>query len=195
MGPQHEVASEAKESFLLWSKYGEVQARSLEHALSRKGHWQGCFIGFLLRGGVPAGQVQLRYSGRSRSKCQVQRCCTRYAVAVSTWGVMSSASASVRHSRFTLGALVSSARYKASAHSTLWASAARLSMHVHAHTHTHATQIRLYFIPQILFLFPGNCDWALLVTPGQRCPCFPLPCPQASFPTEPECFHLPFYIS
>lgn len=44
-------SSEAKESLIVSSKNGEVQARPLESMLFPKGYGWGCFIGFLSVGG------------------------------------------------------------------------------------------------------------------------------------------------
>ena len=122
---------------------------TLEHSLTG---CQRCALSgsFSRRGPGPPGQVQLCGS-RSRAQGPVQRLCTRPAATILNWasctGSLLAAQADVSGSPFTLGTLVWSARCEASAWSTLRARETRLS--------TKEKKVRLYFLTQVLFLFPG----------------------------------------
>ena len=69
---QTKCGSEAKESLIISSKNGEVQARALESMLFPKGYGWGCFIGFLSEGvghsSHAAGGV---LAGSGQSSCAV----------------------------------------------------------------------------------------------------------------------------
>ena len=119
-------ASEAKKSFILGSKNGEVRAPALESTLSPNRQRWGCFIGIL-------------WAGRRRGRgSRDQDLCAGAAslrtvppAAILNQGVECSCARPVELrcgcQRFTLGTLVRSARCEASIHGTLWASETRLS--------------------------------------------------------------------
>lgn len=127
--------------------------------LSLKGYWQDYFTG-LLSVGREAVCLGVRHS------CAAQRApgwrlgcsISAHGMQPPSWiaGVHCTSAHSLLtwaswRSLFTLGTLLRSARSKASAHGTLWASETRLS--------TKETKVRFYFVTQV----PTVISWELLM--------------------------------
>ena len=140
--------------------------------LSSTGRGQGCYIRIVRGAGRgrsfcrAGGRAQLRCSG-SRSQGGQQNLCPRLTATILNCrlgsGFCTPRLPELRcwYGPFTWGTPVRRAWCEASARRTLWASETRLST-------KEKKKVRLYFITQVLILFPKNCSWALLVTKGRK---------------------------
>ena len=125
---------------------------------------RGCFAGVSSAAegaGVPLDLAKLRRS-RSRSQRRVQPPCTRPAAAILNCSVVCGASArpqaAVSGKPFRSRNADLKCRVEVFVHGVVCESEARRD------TKKKKKKVRLYFITQILFLFLGNFEWALLLT-------------------------------